>query len=83
MRDYKVFTSNVCPHCGDKVVIQQINHYVSEFDLLPDGTIDEDSERAVSQLDDDAALMLVCNRCGVLKHGYRDYDTGTKFEYLD
>lgn len=80
--DYITFDSNICPNCGQKVVVQQINHYLSEFDLLPDGTIDESSERQVKQFDDDAQLVLYCPECGVLDYGYRDCDTGTKFGYI-
>lgn len=80
--NYRTFNSNVCPRCGQKVVIRQLNHYLSEFDLLPDGTIDEESGRQVEQFDDDAGLELVCLQCGTLEYGYRDCNTGTKFEYL-
>ncbi len=84
MEKYVTFNSNVCPECGSLVVVQQENHYVTEYRLLPDGTIDEKSRKVVKLFDNDSSLELICQNpnCGFIKFGYYAIDDNNKFEYM-
>jgi len=84
LEKYVTFNSNVCPECGSSVFVQQSNHYIIEYKLLPDGTIDEKSRKVVKLFDDDSSLELICRNpnCGFIKFGYYAIDDSNKFEYM-
>lgn len=62
--------------------VYQERHYSTEYQLRPDGTIDEASEKDAAFCDDDGELDLVCMSCGFNLQGERDMDDGTRFQYL-
>lgn len=82
MADAKVWSTNICPECGGSLQVYQEN-YKTVYTLGPDGTIEDHSETVAGVLDDDGRLELSCASCGFGWHGYRDVNTGTKFEYLE
>lgn len=61
-----------CPRCGGELYVEQYNCYLSEYRLLPDGTIDENSVEITKSLDGDGSLILRCRQCDYSVGGYRE-----------